>query len=119
MSCKPFCLFVVAAVFFTVSPAARSQDAPREAEPSPPDRQRVELEVGFDTTYFDGPLREDGTVDYIAALNEKYSEGVTLENNAFVELLLLTPAARRGEQDAEVMQAWACRVSVKTRGPAL
>ena len=86
-------------------PRPRVRKTPPEAESSPPERQRIELEVGFDTTYFDGPLREDGTVDYIAALNEKYSEGVTLENNAFVELLLLAPADRRGEQDAEVMQA--------------
>lgn len=50
--------------------------------------ERIDLAPGPDTTVFDGPLRTDGTVDYIAALNNAMSEGVTLENNAFVELWL-------------------------------
>lgn len=97
-------------------PAAYGQDGdtpPAELDPGQvilphdPDREveRIELEVGRDTTYFLGPLRDDGTVDYIAALNEKYSEGVTLENNAFVELFLLAPVSDRNENDAEVMAA--------------
>ncbi|MFI4862450.1 MAG: hypothetical protein ACIAXF_17425 [Phycisphaerales bacterium JB063] len=68
--------------------------------PRDPDRepQREPLEIGRRTTFFDGPLREDGTVDYIAALNAHFGEGVTLDNNAFVELILLMPTDKR--QDA-------------------
>ncbi len=40
--------------------------------------------VGYDTTRLTGPLRPDGTVDYIAALNQMYSKGVTPDNNAAV-----------------------------------
>ncbi len=43
--------------------------------------------VGYDTTRLTGPLRADGTVDYIAALNQMYSKGVTPDNNAAVLLL--------------------------------
>jgi hypothetical protein len=37
-----------------------------------------------ETTYIMGPLREDGSVDYLAATNERYGEGVTPDNNASV-----------------------------------
>src|SRR3954471_10187895 len=44
------------------------------------------------TTYFVGPLRKDGVIDYVAAINDKVSEGVTKENNAVVPLMeALTP----------------------------
>jgi hypothetical protein len=46
---------------------------PRDPEP---------IIIGPDTTYVEGPLREDGTVDYVAHINQKYSQGVTPENNA-------------------------------------
>ena len=36
------------------------------------------------TTYITEPLRADGSVDYLAAINQRCSEGVTLENNASV-----------------------------------
>jgi hypothetical protein len=42
--------------------------------------------VSKETTYFTGPLRKDGGVNYVAALNERYSKGVTPENNAAVAL---------------------------------
>lgn len=40
-------------------------------------------------TYVTRPLDQDGYVDYLAALNEAASEGVTVDNNAAV---LLAPA---------------------------
>lgn len=42
--------------------------------------------ISKETTYFTKPLRADGGVDYIAAFNQRYSEGVTPENNAAVAL---------------------------------
>jgi hypothetical protein len=45
------------------------------------------LVIGPETTVVDGPLRPDGTIDYVAALNDAASAGVTVENNAVVPLV--------------------------------
>src|SRR4051812_16314697 len=45
---------------------------------------KVPFTVGKETTRIVGPLRADGTVDYVAAVNELLSKGVTPENNGFV-----------------------------------
>jgi hypothetical protein len=47
-------------------------------------RSGVLVTIGKDTTYITSPLRPDGYVDYVAALNERASRGVTPENNAAV-----------------------------------
>lgn len=44
--------------------------------------------VGRDTTYLEGPLDDQGFVDYPTALNREMSAGVTPEKNAAVPLLL-------------------------------
>ena len=44
------------------------------------------ITIGVDTTRITSPLKADGSVDYLAALNQKYSAGVTRENNAAVLL---------------------------------
>jgi hypothetical protein len=43
--------------------------------------------ISKETTWITEPLRSDGTVDYVAALNARLSEGVTPENNAAVLLV--------------------------------
>ncbi len=40
--------------------------------------------ISKETTYITEPLRKDGSVDYVAALNQRFSQGVTPENNAAV-----------------------------------
>ena len=42
------------------------------------------ITVSKETTFIEGPLDEDGNVDYVAALNALSSDGVTPENNAVV-----------------------------------
>lgn len=42
------------------------------------------ITISKETTFIDGPLDEDGNVDYVAALNQLSSEGVTPDNNAVV-----------------------------------
>ncbi|MFZ1933692.1 MAG: hypothetical protein WAU84_08100, partial [Thermoguttaceae bacterium] len=51
---------------------------PKRQRPSP------KIAVSKETTYVTAPLREDGYVDYIAAINERCSHGVTPKNNAAV-----------------------------------
>ncbi len=59
-------LFVLAWVFWPVS--------------APP------LRIARDTTYLTGPLNSDGTVNYLAALNQLLSDGATPENNAAIPI---------------------------------
>ena len=47
-------------------------------------RPKPKIAVSKETTYVTGPLREDGYVDYVAAINERCSRGVTRENNAVI-----------------------------------
>jgi len=42
--------------------------------------------LGRETTYVDGPLDEEGFVDYAEALNEHYCRGVTSKNNVYAGL---------------------------------
>lgn len=55
------------------------------------DAERIELEIGEETTFFTGPVTEDGIIDYVAALNAHYGEGIENEDNAYVFLLGLFP----------------------------
>jgi hypothetical protein len=46
--------------------------------------------ISLETTRVLGPLNPDGTVDFLAAMNAHYAQGVTRDNNAAVPLLLLS-----------------------------
>jgi hypothetical protein len=52
----------------------------------------VKPKISKETTYFTEPVRDDGTIDYLAAMNDRLSEGVTPENNAFVGIAKTMPA---------------------------
>ncbi|HTV46861.1 MAG TPA: hypothetical protein VMG59_00325 [Phycisphaerae bacterium] len=45
------------------------------------------IPISYDTTRLTSPVKQDGSIDYLAALNIKCSQGVTPENNAVVVLL--------------------------------
>ena len=47
----------------------------------------TKIELSYETTRILRPVNDDGTVNYLAALNEQYSKGVTAENNAAILLL--------------------------------
>lgn len=53
---------------------------PKAAAPLP------KITISKETTWATEPLREDGTVDYLEAINRLFSKGVTPENNACVLL---------------------------------
>ena len=48
---------------------------------------KSEIILSHETTRISEPLNPDGTVNYLAALNNQYSQGVTPENNAAVLLI--------------------------------
>jgi hypothetical protein len=56
------------------------------AEPEEKSAPKVKVTIGKQTTYITRPLRPDGYPDYVVALNEFCSRGVTPENNAAVLL---------------------------------
>jgi hypothetical protein len=82
-------LWIVAA-FHALVPATPS--------PSPPAGAGPAITVSKETTYFLGPLKPDGTVDYAAALNHLSAEGVSPANNAAVLLLPAFGAALLGDR---------------------
>jgi len=57
-----------------------------QQEPAKTAPQKPLFTLSKKTTYVTGPLRKDGTVDYVAALDAIASRGVTVENNAAVSL---------------------------------
>jgi hypothetical protein len=87
-------LTCVLCVLSLAIPATRAFAQDNHGEPADaeaPERNKLDLDLDKDVLVFVEPVREDGTIDYIAALNKKYSEGVTNENNAFRALYLLLP----------------------------
>jgi hypothetical protein len=53
--------------------------------------------LSTDTTAITEPVRDDGSVDYVAAINKRFSQGVTPQNNGFV--LWLRLMGRRSTPD--------------------
>lgn len=47
----------------------------------------LQIDLSENATRFTEPVREDGTIDYIAALNQSLSQGVTKDNNAFRDII--------------------------------
>ena len=55
---------------------------------------RPAFTIGKETTVVEGPLRADGTIDYVPAINKLIGGNVKNEANAAVPLLLLEAAGR-------------------------
>ena len=68
--------------------AAAAEHKPEAPPAAPAEKPRPRITISKETTYLTGPLRPDGYVDYVAALNAELSRGVTPENNAAVPLML-------------------------------
>jgi hypothetical protein len=60
---------------------------PAAGESATPTTFRPAIKVSRETTFITEPLRKDGTVDYLAALNRRQAQGVTPQDNAAVLLL--------------------------------
>jgi hypothetical protein len=74
-----FCVAVMTLAVVALVVAARADE--------PATRPGNVITVGKDTTHATGPVRPDGTVDYVAALNQRMAAGVTPQSNAAVALL--------------------------------
>ncbi len=78
MSFLALSIALVGVPAFAAEPSAEKQKTKLPAKPV------VRVTIAKDTTYITEPLRKDGYPDYVAALNQRMSKGVTPENNAAV-----------------------------------
>src|SRR5438046_1013453 len=74
----------VATIWFAAATCALAASPQEEAKRSSGEKPKIT--ISMETTYITEPLRPDGYPDYVAALNQRASEGVTPENNAAVLL---------------------------------
>ena len=66
-------------------PPVYSEDTPNSvADASQEDHEGQVVEIGYDTTRLTGPVRADGTIDYLAGLDAQLRKGVTADSNAAV-----------------------------------
>ena len=81
------------AILHSPAPGEQPKPAPASQPTTQPTTQpatqpaKINITIAKDTTYILGPLNKDGTVNYVAYLNAKYSKGVTPANNAATLLL--------------------------------
>jgi hypothetical protein len=76
--------------------AVLAQDAaPAAAAPATPAPATRPFTISKETTYFTAPVRADGTIDYVEAINAQLSKGVTPENNAAIPFLDAVEAGDR------------------------
>jgi len=71
-----------------------------------PDDRTISIIISKDTTYFTEPLTKDGFVDYVAALNARYGQGVKAEDNAAVALWRITSDKVSDEHRARALKLW-------------
>jgi hypothetical protein len=79
-------IWFVGVLFAAGTIGVLAQDGEPAAKPAAkePAKPRPRVTISRETTFITGPLREDGYPDYVGALNELASRGVTPENNAAV-----------------------------------
>jgi hypothetical protein len=73
---------------------------------SPEGKPRPRFTVGKETTYALGPRRDDGRIDYAAALNERLRGGVTPATNAKVLILKALGPRPEGAELAPGFYRW-------------
>ncbi len=75
---------------------------PFDEQQLPPDRKPpFTITVSRETTRVVGPLRKDGSVDFLAAVNAHFRRGVTPENNAATKLFEALGPGEIDEDDRE------------------
>jgi hypothetical protein len=78
--------------------AALSTLAPAQTQPKPA------FTISKETTLVTGPLRKDGTIDYLPVINDILSQGVTPENNGATLLLQATTTSANRESHFAVLE---------------
>src|SRR4051794_7570902 len=92
-------IVLVVGVLF-VGHVATGEDA-KSAAPAGP-----RFAISKETTYVSGPVRADGTIDYVEAVNERLAKGVTKENNAAILLLQAEMVRDVPGREAHYAKVW-------------
>ena len=80
-------LVLIATATPLTAPSPARADQPLDRQPAPTVKSLpIPLTISPQTTRITGPLRKDGFIDYVAALDQRFHQGVTPENNASVLL---------------------------------
>jgi hypothetical protein len=89
------------------------------AQTVPATKPAVPFTIGKDTTLLTSPLKPDGTIDYVAAINQTLSQNVTPDNNAFVPLIAITGTSQDmlGNHADEVLKMVGAQASPGTWKP--
>lgn len=70
------------------------------APASRPAGRKVKITISKETTFLDGPVNPDGTINYVAAVNQRMAKGVTKDNNAAIPMLNAFGPASLNEKTA-------------------
>src|SRR4051794_17143979 len=89
---RSLAVVVVTQMAWAVAAAPQDATPAAPAQPRPATRPFV---ISKETTYFTAPVRADGTIDYVEAINAQLSKGVTPENNAAIPFLDAVEAGER------------------------
>ncbi|MFM9961641.1 MAG: hypothetical protein ACKV2Q_10485 [Planctomycetaceae bacterium] len=98
-NCVRWCVLAVLAITSTSLTIAQGDKAekakPKAAVPPP------KITISKETTWATEPLRPDGFVDYLEAVNRRFSKNVTVENNACVLLYQTTGPSPDGRRQPD------------------
>jgi hypothetical protein len=101
MSRLIFSVLVFSVLENAASAQTESKDNPADAKKPIVVKQQNVITISKETTHLTEPLTGNGFVDYIAALNQKHSKGVTPENNATVAFLRIFGPGEIGSESSE------------------
>ncbi|MFP6621460.1 MAG: hypothetical protein VB877_19100, partial [Pirellulaceae bacterium] len=107
--CSYLILGIISLDLFATGNLLADEKQPNQQQPARTAPQKPLFTLSKKTTYVTGPLRKDGTVDYVAALDAIASRGVTVENNAAV---LLYQIVGPGEILPEIRAAYFKRLGI-------
>jgi hypothetical protein len=91
----------LALMILCLSAPSLAQDADRQSSDEHP-----KITISKETTWFTEPLTDNGSVDYVEAINRHFSEGVTPENNLVTALLEVVGCELEDEAKRKEMSRW-------------
>lgn len=64
--------------------------------------ERIPLKIGKDTTFFTGPVNDDGVIDYVEAVNKHFGKRIGRDSNAYALLVQLHPEKTANTSESQI-----------------